>query len=569
MLLRSTGADLFRLATAGTVRHDMSDMMQHAGLVVGGGRLALDQLMSVARGGALVRMSDDPEVIDRIERARELVVRAVAEGRQLYGVTTRFGGLATGRLGADDAAELQNNVVWIHKTGAGRPIDRSDVRAGMLLRMNALARGASGVRPELIRRFEVLLNAGVTPLVYEFGSIGASGDLVPLSYVAGALTGSDAAFQVEHEGAVIDARVALARVGLAPLRLEAKEGLALINGTSMSTAIAAGCIWDAGRALAVTLGIHGLMLEGLGASVEPFDAFIHAMKAHPGQLWTAARMRALLDGSLMVRASGEQVRGDGTLVQDRYSVRCLAQFVGPIVEGIRQARAQIEEEMNAASDNPLVDVESGTFHQGGNFLAQVPALAMDHLRQYLGLLAKHLDVQVALLMAPEFSNGLPASLVGNADRPANVGLKGLQLTANSMMPLVTFLGNTYVDRFPTHAEQYNQNINSLSYTAALLARESLRVYRSYLAVAALIAVQAVDLRAFRCSASYDPRPLLSPASRRLYEALREIIGRPASETRPYVWNDDEQALDLHVAALAADLAGGDVIATAVGADVEP
>ena len=532
-------------------------------LVVGDAPLVLDDLVAVAQHGACVRISSDPALAARVQRSRDQVAQWAEDGVLLYGVTTRYGGLATSRLSLDEARELQRATVWVHKTAAGRRIDRRDVRGGMLLRMNSLLHGASGIRLELIRRLEVFLNSGITPLVYEFGSIGASGDLVPLSYIAGALTGSDAGFEVEVDDRVVPAREALNGAGLEPFTLEPKEGLALINGTSVSTAIAARVLWDARQLVLVTLGAHALLIEALGANMEAYAPFVHAVKPHPGQVWTAATMRRLLESSALVWPSIDDAPSAEKLIQDRYSIRCLPQFVGPIVEALDTSQAQLETEMNAVSDNPLID--GGMRYHAGNFLAQVPALAMDHLRQHLGLLAKHLDVQVAQVMSPEFSRGLPASLVGNAEKSSNLGLKGLQLTGNSLMPLLTFYGNTFVDRFATHAEQHNQNINSLSYSAALLARESIRLYRLYVSIALLIAVQAVDLRAAVHSGSHDPRPLMGPGTRRLYEAVRLVLGCPADRSRPLVRNDDEQQLDTLVAALAHELEYGDRIVGAVRA----
>ena len=166
-------------------------------------------------------------------------------------------------------------------------------------------------------------------------------------------------------------------------------------------------------------------------------------------------------------------------------MRCLPQFIGPIVEGLATIARQVETEMNSTTDNPLIDGEAGVIHHGGNFFGQYVGMAMDQLRHYIGLLAKHLDTQIALLVTPEFSGGLPPSLVGNTARPVNMGLKGLQITANSIMPMLGFLGSPLVDRFPTHAEQFNQNINSLGFGAARLARQSITTFQHYLAIALL------------------------------------------------------------------------------------
>jgi phenylalanine ammonia-lyase len=179
---------------------------------------------------------------------------------------------------------------------------------------------------------------------------------------------------------------------------------------------------------------------------------------------------------------------------------------------------------------------------------------MDQLRYYLGLLAKHLDVQIALLVTPEFNNGLPPSLKGNLARKMNMGLKGLQLTGNSIMPLLTFFGNSLADRFPTHAEQFNQNINSQGFGSANLARQSIEIFQRYIAIAFMFGVQAVDLRTYMLTGHYDARALLSPQTARLYEALYQVIGRAPSADRPYIWDDNERPLDADIARISADIA---------------
>jgi phenylalanine ammonia-lyase len=187
----------------------------------------------------------------------------------------------------------------------------------------------------------------------------------------------------------------------------------------------------------------------------------------------------------------------------------------------------------------------------------------------LGLIAKHLDVQIALLMTPEFSGGLPGSLVGDPACNTSVGLKALQLAANSIMPLLTFLGSPVADRFPTHAEQFNQNINSQSYLAAMLARESIRVSRHYLSISLLVAIQAADLRAYDVVGSYDARKVLAPATRRLYEAVRNLTGCPPNDERPFIWDDRGQQLDQQANILEADLRAGQEISNALGVELRP
>ncbi|HXG17719.1 MAG TPA: aromatic amino acid ammonia-lyase [Methylomirabilota bacterium] len=527
--------------------------------------LTIPEVIQVARHRIPVRLTEDPAVLQRIAASCEYIAHAVEQGEIIYGVTSGFGGMAHVLISDEEAATLQDNLLWFLKTGAGKRLPNADVRAAMLIRANSHLHGVSGIRLELIRRLVVFLNADVTPHVQEFGSIGASGDLVPLASITGALIGLDRSYTVDFQGEDLDALTALERLGLPRLHLLPKEGLAMVNGTAMMSGIAANCVYDAQTLLALAMGAHALMLQALGGTNQSFHPFIHRHKPHPGQQWTAATMAGLLAESRLIRAEWEgqhHYQGHG-LVQDRYSLRCLPQYMGPIVDGLLQITKQVEVEINSATDNPLIDVDSQVSYHCGNFLGQYIGVAMDHLRYYLGLLAKHLDVQIALLTAPEFSNGLPPSLVGNPTRRVNMGLKGLQIAGNSIMPLLTFLGNSLVDRFPTHAEQFNQNINSQGFGSANLARQAIDALRHYMAIALMFGVQAVDLRTHVLTGRYDARQGLSPATIPLYEAVRAVVGRPPSPIRPYIFNDEEQALDTHIARIVADLTAGERILQAV------
>jgi len=534
-------------------------------IVVGNQNLTIDDVVSVARHGAKVRLTDKDDILRGVEASCDFIADAVASGQPIYGVTSGFGGMANVVISREYADQLQNNLIWYHKVGAGQELPLADVRAAMLLRANSHLYGASGIRLELIRRMETFLNAGVTPHVPEFGSIGASGDLTPLSYITGSLIGLDSCYTVDFNGEEIDASTALNRLGLAPLQLLPKEGLAMMNGTSVMTGIAANCVYDARILLALAMGAHALAIQGLNGTNQSFHPFIHDRKPHSGQKWTAYTMLDLLAGSRLVRDELDgthEYRGQAP-IQDRYSLRCLAQYFGPLVDGIAQVAKQIEIEINSVTDNPLIDVENQTSYHGGNFLGQYVGVGMDHLRYYLGLLAKHLDVQIALLVAPEFNHGLSPSLVGNRERIVNMGLKGLQITGNSLMPLLTFYGNSLVDRFPTHAEQFNQNINSQGFASANLTRTSIEIFQQYMAIALMFGVQAVDLRTYALAGHYDAQECLSPASRQLYLAVREVLGQPPSADKPYIWNDREQPLDEHIAKLAADISVEGLVVQAV------
>jgi phenylalanine ammonia-lyase len=525
--------------------------------------LSINDLMRIARDGCRVSLSNDQVMHERIEGAHKRMQKAAADNEIIYGVTTGFGGMANVLIPPNERDALQDNMLWYHKAGAGRNLPFPDVRAAMVLRANSHLRGASGPRLELIQRLLTFVNAGVTPHVPDLGSIGASGDLVPLTYIAGAVIGHEAGFSVDFQGATMDATTALRKLDLPRLRLEPKEALAMLNGTSACTAIAAGCIHEARKLVELAIQAHALMLQGLHGTDLSFHKFIHDQKPHEGQSWTAACFRDLLNGSGLIRhADGINRNPSEGLVQDRYSLRCLPQFMGPIVDGLKEAALQIEVEMNSTTDNPLIDVDNGNILYGGNFLAQYTGMAMDRLRYSLSLVAKHLDVQIAQLVAPEFNNGLSPSLVGNRERHVNMGLKGLQISANSIAPLVSFFGNSLADRFPTHAEQFNQNINSQAFGSANLARQSVELLRQLVSMSLIFGLQSVDLRTYEKAGHYDARKLLAPAMLPLYTAIREITGTPASMDRPWLWDDNQRTLDLDVALIFEDIKSGTVIARA-------
>jgi phenylalanine ammonia-lyase len=535
-------------------------------IIIKGEGLTIAQINAVAHG-AKVALSTDANVLDRVERSRAVIQNAVAKGEQIYGVTTLFGGMADQYVGPDLMVQVQTLALWQHKSTTGPRLPASDVRAAMLLRANSLMKGASGIRLEIIERFVTFLNAGAHPHVYQRGSIGASGDLVPLAYIAGAILGLAPDWLLDWNGETLDSHTALAKLGLEQLELRPKEGLALNNGTGASTGVAANACARALDLTSLALGIHALYAQALLSTDQSFHPYIHKVKPHPGQMWTAAQMDILVAGSKVIRseAAGDRKGRTGKLIQDRYSLRCLPQFLGPIIDGLVNSTRQIEVEANCANDNPLIDPDSGEILHTGNFLAQYTGVAMDQLRYFIGLMAKHIDTQIALLMTPEFSYGLNPSLVGNMEAGVNVGLKSLQIGGNQMMPLISFYGQSIVDRFPTHAEQFNQNINSQAMNSANLARETLDVLEHYLSVALICGVQAVELRAKLVAGSYDARTILSAATVPLYEAARNAAMGAPDAARPLHWNDLDEFIQPKVEGVLADVSGrGTVIAAMSG-----
>lgn len=536
-------------------------------LALSGEGLTIAELVQVARQGRPVAISQAAEVQERVARSAEFIRRAVAENQPIYGVTSGFGAMAWKTISREKAEELQNNIPWFHKVGTGNRIPGSDVRGAMLLRMNSHLRGASGIRMSMIERMATFLNRGATPHVFEFCSIGASGDLSPLSYITACLIGLDDAWKVDYQGRVVGARTLVNELGIGPETLGPKEGLAMVNGTSVMTAIAAGCVWDMQRLLDLSFGAHALLFQGLGATNQSFHPFISEHKPLPGQVYAAETMLRLLNGSALIadELDGQhEFRGGDEPIQDRYSLRCLPQYMGPIVDGIRQVAEQVSIEMNSATDNPLVDHERGHTYHGGNFLGQYIGVGMDQLRYFMALLAKHLDIQIAMAATPAFSNGLPAMLVGNPERVVNGGLQSLQICGNCIMPQLMFYGNSLVSHFPSHAEGFNQNINSQGYGSANLTRRAVEIYQHYLAVALLFGVQASELRTQKVKGHLNAEETLSPATRGLYQTIYEVIGAELRADKALVHNDYEQEIDQYLARIVADLQGEGRIIAALG-----
>ncbi len=531
--------------------------VQRNALVLQGQPLSLDAYAAAVAQRRQVAISDDQQLATKMQAAVDLVASAVQEGRPIYGVTTGFGGMVDQPVPAEQASALQNNLISFLAAGAGNPLDPRHTRGAMLLRANVLLQGCSGVRLELVQRLVQFLNADATPVVRELGSIGASGDLIPLATLARAITGQSEFVQVQLGDRCLGGREVLRELNLEPIKLLPKEGLGLVNGTSFSAAVAANVTVEARTLLALSLAAQSMLLRALLVHSDPFADFVHQCKPHPGQVWSAQIMRHLLGAGV------DDTAAKNGQVQDRYSLRCLPQYTGPIAEGIARIQRTIEIEMNGVSDNPLVDTASGQFYQSGNFLAQYVGVAMDDVRRWFGLLAKHLDVQIALLVAPEFNGGLSSSLRGNADLPFNMGLKGLQICGNSIMPLLTWQGNPHVEHFPTHAEQFNQNINGLGWGAAHLAWKSVELFQHYTAIALLFAVQALDLRAHQVHGHWDGRSLLGEGNRPLYDAVCQVLAHTPCRQRPFLYDDTDRWLEQDVEGLTADLRGPSALAQAV------
>ncbi len=520
---------------------------------VKGEKLTLDQIVKIAKNEITIQLTQDKDIINRVNFSHQFIQNASTTNKPIYGVNTAFGGMAKQILSHEETQKLQNNLLYFLKTGIGDFLPEKYVRAAMVILCNALIKGTSGIRYQIIERYIFFINNNIVPCVHEYGSIGASGDLIPLSYIAGAIAGNAECFKVLHNGIQKSGETICNEFNLEKFSLQPKEGLALVNSTAMLTAIATCNLNEIKSLFVLSMHAHSLMLQALQSSTQPFDEYIHQQKPHAGQLFIAKVFRRLLMGSSLTRKQDQILEGGSNLYQDRYSIRCIPQFLGPVADGIKTIHHQIEIEANAITDNPLLDVDNFAIHHGGNFLGEYVAIGMDQMRQYIALITKHLDTQIALLVMPEFSSGLPSSLSGNELDRVNMGLKGLQITANSIMPMLLFYGNSIADKFPTHAEQFNQNINSQGFNSALLTAKSIDLFRKYISISLIFAVQAVDLRIFKLDKELNVKKYLSPESLKIYNAVMQICDKPINSQLPFIYNDNGYPIDAYLNKIENDL----------------
>lgn len=474
-----------------------------------GRTLTLEVLESVADGRCAVTLH--PDAAARMQRTRTVVDRAVEAGAPVYGVNTGFGRLSDVAIARADLAELQRNLVRSHAAGVGDLLPPREVRAMMLLRANVLATGYAGARVALVQLLLDMLAAGVTPLVPERGSVGASGDLAPLAHLALVLIGEGRARLGDVEGTGAEV---LAHAGLAPVSLEAKEGLALINGTQAHTAVAALAASELGRLWRQAHVIGALTLDALLGTPDAFDGRLHAARGQRGQETSATLLRELLAESPL----RESHRTGDPRVQDAYALRCMPQVFGPALDAWAFAAGLMSRELNAATDNPLV-MESGELVSGGNFHGQVVGLASDVLAITCANLAVMSERRSDRLVHPELNQGLPPFLAANAGLES--GLMMAQVTAAALTSDLKRLATpSSVDSLPTSGNK--EDVVPMAMNAALKLRQAVHALRHVLAVELLCAADALEFR----------RPLrTSPRLEQVHAAVRTLVP-PRSGDRP-------------------------------------
>ncbi len=494
-------------------------------ITIDGRGLTLDDVGAVALGRARVALSGDPAVRARIDATAALNRTLVESGKPIYGVTTGPGHAVSQQVGADRAARLQETFITFLGCGVGDGLSVDACRALLLARVNCLARGYSAVRLALIERLVELLNRDIIPWVPSIGSVGASGDLIPSSYVAAVVMGRR---QVHYKGLVRPAADVLAEEELEPMSLEPKEGLALVNGTSFMAGLGALAILDAERLAVVADACTALTTEALTGIVGPFEPFLHEVaKPHAGQIASAARIRRLLDGTRLGQSFPELVEQLGTLqsgvrplerqIQDNYSIRCAPQCIGALGDALAWARRIVEIELNSSNDNPLYDPEAGTVASGGNFSGFHIGLAMDTVKIAVASVADLIDRQFQLVNDEKYNNGLGVCCAAPVpdDHPEaglRYGFKGMQLAIsavtaealNAATPMTTFSRSTAC---------HTQDKVSMGAAAARQAREIVGLTEVAAAMHLLILAQAADLRG---------ADKLAPATRRVYDAIRRV-----------------------------------------------
>lgn len=463
------------------------------------GRLTLRQLRSIARGGEALAI--DPACLPAVRRGAEAVQKIVARDAPAYGINTGFGRLAQTHIPPNQLELLQRNLILSHAVGVGAPLPPETVRLAMALKVTSLAHGYSGVRVELIEALLALLNAGVLPRIPSKGSVGASGDLAPLAHLAALLLGVGHA---DVEGRALPAGEALQHAGISPMTLAAKEGLALINGTQISTAIALHQLFAIEELFQTGLVSGALSVDAAAGSMKPFDPRIHALRGHPGQRSAAAAIGGLLEGSginLSHRNCGK--------VQDPYSLRCQPQVMGACLDQINHAAEIVLRESNGVSDNPLVFTDTEEVLSGGNFHAEPVAFAADNLALAVAEIGALAERRIALLIDTTLS-GLPPFLV--KDGGVNSGFMIAHVTAAALASENKTLAHpASVDSLPTSANQ-EDHVSMAPFAARKLA-DMVENTGVILAIELLAAAQGVDLR------------LPHLTSTRLQEVVKEIRAR--------------------------------------------
>jgi len=492
-----------------------------------GETLTVDQLAQAAYQQTPVETF--PEQDARVKASRDLLEGFVESGRIIYGVTTAVGGFVNWLIPEELAEKLQNNILRGVASNIGADLDDVYVRAAMLCRINSLGRGVSAISPENFKKYIAVYNAGIVPCVPEQGSLGASGDLGPLAHIALVVTG---AWRARYEGEIMPGADALKRAGLEPARLSYKEGLAMINGTSMMVGVAVPVIYHAKKLMKQSALIAALTLEALRGKIMPYHPAVHRNKPHPGQVKVADAIWTTLADSQMVVQDEEVDRWLSSMrtgepqsmdqqIEDAYSLRACGQILGPSVDAIWQADRTLQIEINSTNDNPLVIVEEGDAFHNAHFHGQYVSQAMDHVSIALTTACNLHDRRIDRYLDPYHNNGLPPFLC-KEDPGLRHGLMGSQYCAASTMAEMRSLCHPVSIQTLTTTGDFQDHV-SMGLVAARRARDLLKISYAVPAVELVCACQAVDQREGGAAK-------LSAVTRRIYSMVRDVV--------PYLDHDE-------------------------------
>lgn len=475
--------------------------MKH--FVLTGTNLTIDDLTYIARAKVgEVQVSIDPKSMERMRKARQTVLDIVKKGKAVYGINTGFGALASKQIPVEDLEQLQYNLIRSHCTGVGAPFSREVSRAIMISRANCLIQGFSGVTPEIIELLFDFINYGITPVIPEKGSVGASGDLAPLSHVALALIGEG---EVEYQGKIVRADFAIHQIKKTPAKLGPKDGLALINGTSVMLALGSLAVTECTRLMKLADIVSCLTLDAVRGTAAAFDIRISQLKPQPGQLAVSENLLNIIKGSEIINSHAD----DGK-VQDPYSLRCIPQVHGACRQTLKHAEDVINTELNSVTDNPLVFFETGDVISGGNFHGEALALCMDYLAMGVSEIGNIAERRVEKMMNPHFSD-LPAFLV--KDSGLNSGLMIAHVTMAALASENKYLCHpASIDSIPTSTDK--EDHVSMGVTAGRKLHEVIKNVQHCLAIELLCNTQGLDFL----------RPLkTAPALEKVHALVRKHV----------------------------------------------
>ena len=472
---------------------DYQDLRMTSSLYLDGTNLTIPKVVIASEGGYGIhtwRISS--EVKELLKKNSDYLQEKINTGSEIYGISTGFGGSADVR--SSNLLEIQRTLVQFLKAGFGKKLSSDIVRGVMVIRANCLSRGLSGVRPDIVDCLLRMLNEDVVPVVPKRGTISASGDLLPTSYIAAAMMGKSDSSVVYKSSTVMTAKEAFAIAGMSHVTFQAKEALAVLNAATFADSLGAKVLFDASIALLMTQLVTALSVESLHGKAESFHPTISQNMPHPGQMDTANNILRFLEGSQFTSDYSDinKLDTEDNLKQDRYALRTAAQWLGPTIEVLSQSIQRITVDLNSTTDNPIIDHRKDNILHGGNFQGTAAAVAMDQVRQAIQLCGKLLFAQMSEMLNNKMSRGLTPNLCGS-DPNHDFGMKGMDIAMAAYMSELDYL-TAPITSHVLSAEMHNQSVNSLAFISARLTNKALKILQMMLANILLANIQAIDLR---------------------------------------------------------------------------